>query len=101
MSVALTANKTGTVTLKLLANASSNTYLGTLMDLEEGGPQTFVPVHFEAKDNSLQDAVATTAGYILRPASIQRGGKASDHEWKMVFERIDFKYGGALDAPLP
>ena len=100
MSVAISADRSTTLTIKLLANSSSNTYLGTLCDLQEGGPATFVPVRYAAKDTNLQDIAEGNVGYIMRPSKMTRGGKAGEQEWKLVFARGDFKFGGALNVPL-
>jgi hypothetical protein len=100
MSAYLNANRSGMVTVKLAANSASNTYLGTLMNLQEGGYKTFVPIVFAAKDQALQDVVDGLKGVIVRPSKMTRGQKPGDQEWKFLLERVDFFFGGALNAPL-
>ncbi len=95
MSVFRSADRTGKITFKLAPNSESNTAFGILMDLQEGGAATFVPVRFGAQDQALQDVCTGTIGVLMRPAMIGRGEKPSDQEWTMLVERADFKYGGA------
>ena len=75
-------------------NSESNTFLGGLLDFQEGGPRTFIPVRVACKDNNLQDVCTGTIGDLLRPAKMTRGAKPGDQEWKIIVERQDFFYGG-------
>lgn len=95
MTVSRSANRSGKVTLKLAANSASNTYLGALLALQEGGAATFVPARMICQDQALQDVATGTVGYIMRPATMTRGGKPGDMEWTLVFERLDMVFGGA------
>jgi hypothetical protein len=95
MTVFRSRDRSGEVTFKFAADSASNTYLGTLCELQEGGPATFVPIRFYAKDQALQDVAIGTVGYIKKPADFGRGEKPSDMEWTLVIERTDHTYGGA------
>lgn len=95
MSVSRSANRTGKFTFKLAANSASNTYLGSLMALQEGGATSFVAVRVGCQDQALQDVCTGTIGFLLKPAGMTRGAKPGDMEWSIVVERMDFVYGGA------
>ena len=95
MSVSRSANRTGKITFKFAANSASNTYLGGLMALQEGGTATWTSVRMQCQDQALQDVATGTVGYIVKPASMTRGAKPGDMEWSLVFERLDMVYGGA------
>lgn len=94
LSVYRSADRSAKITFKLAPNSESNTFLGALMDLQEGGFPVFVPIVIGAQDIAQQDVFAGTKGVMLRPPGFERGATPGDQEWSIITERGDFKYGG-------
>jgi hypothetical protein len=103
MTIYLTADKSVKVTLTLAPTSSGNALLSTLYAAQKGGPRSFVPVVFSAKDSYRQDKIAGWYGYISSPASPEQGAKASKRVWEFTFERgvmdlADPTFAGLLTA---
>ena len=93
MSVAVSADRTGTVTFRLMQTSDSNTYLSGLIAAQENG--IFVPTTVLFKDTRGGDLGTGTQGYINRPASMVRGTAVNAQEWVITVERLDLLYNAA------
>lgn len=96
MMVALSADKSGEVTLRLLQTSSSNKYLNSLMALQEGGAKTFVPISLMFTDTYRNDTATGTIGYLKKPADVIRGAAGNSQEWVIVVERLDILLGDPI-----
>lgn len=93
MSIALSADRSGTVTFRLMQTSFSNDYLSGIVNLQENGVFSVVSVMF--KDTQGGDLIAGTAGYMAKPASVSRGTNVNAQEWVITLEKLDFNYSGA------
>jgi hypothetical protein len=93
MMVSISSDKSGEFAFKLQQTASSNKYLMSLLDRQEGGASTFVPVACLFQDTYRQDQASGTAGYLKKAPDMDRGEKASDQEWIVVVERLNMLLG--------
>lgn len=91
MSVAVSADRRGSATFRLMQTSSDNAYLGGLVTSAENG--VFVPVFVQWKDTYGGDLISGTQGYITKPADATRGENVNGQEWVIVLERLDFLYG--------
>jgi len=92
MTLSLTADRSGSITFRLMQSSDSNTYLSGLVLAAENG--AFVPIFVQFKDTRGGDIGSGTQGYILRPATMVRGTNANAQEWSIVVERLDMLYLG-------
>ena len=94
MTVSISADRSGTVTFRLMQSSDSNAYLSGLINAQENG--AFVPIFIQFKDTRGNDLGSGTQGYINRPASMTRGTNANAQEWMVTVERLDLLHlGGA------
>lgn len=94
MTVSISADRSGTVTFRLMQSSDSNAYLSGLINAQENG--AFVPIFVQFKDTRGNDLGSGTQGYINRPASMTRGTNANAQEWMVTVERLDLLHlGGA------
>lgn len=94
MTVSISADRSGTVTFRLMQTSDSNRYLSGLINAQENG--AFVPIFVQFKDTRGNDFGSGTQGYIRRPANMVRGTNAGSQEWVIVVERLDMLHlGGA------
>lgn len=94
MTVSISADRSGTVTFRLMQSSDSNGYLSGLINAQENG--AFVPIFVQFKDTRGNDLGSGTQGYINRPASMTRGTNANAQEWMVTVERLDLLHlGGA------
>lgn len=94
MTVSISADRSGTVTFRLMQSSDSNAYLSGLINAQENG--VFVPIFVQFKDTRGNDLGSGTQGYINRPASMTRGTNANAQEWMITVERLDLLHlGGA------
>lgn len=93
MAVAISADKSGEITFKLMATSPSNKYLNGLCALQQGGPATFVPVTVLFQDTYRRDEGLAAAGYIKKLAEVERGTNVPTQEWTIVCERLDLLLG--------
>jgi hypothetical protein len=91
MALAISADKTVEVTIKLQQVSPSNKYLNGLHDLQKAGAQSFVPLNLFAQDTYRQDRGVCTNGYISKYPDIVRGAGINVQEWTFVFERGDLR----------
>lgn len=95
MTVSISADRSGTVTFRLLQSSTSNAVLSGLITAQENG--AFVPVFVQFKDTRGNDLGSGTQGYITRPATMTRGTVAQAQEWVITVERLDLLHvGGAI-----
>ena len=94
MTVSISADRSGSVTFRLMQSSDSNAYLSGLINAQENG--AFVPIFVQFKDTRGNDLGSGTQGYITRPASMVRGTNANNQEWVIIVERLDLLHlGGA------
>lgn len=101
MAVAISADKSGEFTFKLMQTSPSNKILNNLAAAQGNGPTTFVPASVLFQDTYRQDRGSGTVGYVKRPADLQRGAGINDVEWTIVVERMDLLLGDPGFAGLP
>lgn len=89
MVVSNYATRAGSITFNLDQTSDSNVYLSSLMALQENA--AFVPVTVQMKDlgNSGSVIASGTAGYLTRPADLNRGKNTSTATWTINVERLD------------
>lgn len=94
MTVAISADRSGSATFRLMQTSDSNSYLSGLINAQENG--AFAPIFIQFKDTRGNDLGSGTQGYINRPASMVRGSGTNSQEWKVIVERLDLLHlGGA------
>lgn len=94
MTVSISADRSGTVTFRLMQSSDSNAYLSGMINAQENG--AFVPIFVQFKDTRGNDLGSGTQGYINRPASMTRGTNVNSQEWIITVERLDLLHlGGA------
>ena len=94
MTVSISADRSGTVTFRLMQVSKSNTLLSGLISAQENG--VFVPVFGMFKDSRGKDIGTGTQGYINRPATMTRGEKPNAQEWVITVERLDMLHLGGV-----
>jgi len=92
MTVSISADRSGSITFRLMQRSGSNKYLSSLVSAQENG--AFVPIFVQFKDLRGNDLGSGTQGYIARPASMVRGPNANSQEWVIRVERLDLVHGG-------
>jgi hypothetical protein len=92
MTVSISADRSGSITFRLMQTADSNIYLTGLISAAENG--AFVPIFVQFKDTRGGDLGSGTQGYIVRPATMVRGTNANAQEWSIVAERLDMLHLG-------
>lgn len=93
MTVAISADRSGSVIFRLMQTSDSNEYLSGLINAQENG--AFVPIFVQFKDTRGGDLGSGTQGYITKPAGMIRGTAANNQEWMVVVERLDLLHLGA------
>ena len=92
MSVSISADRSGTVTFRLMQTSDSNLYLSALVSAAENG--AFIPIFVQFKDTQGGDIGSGTQGYIPRPATMTRGTGVNNQEWMVTVERLDLLHLG-------
>ena len=92
MSVAISADRSGTITFRLMQTADSNQYLSGLISAQENG--AFSPLFVQFKDTKGGDLGSGTQGYIPKPATMTRGNATNNQEWIITVERLDLLHLG-------
>lgn len=93
MMVSLSSNKSGTFEFTLQQTSSSNKFLNSLMDRQEAGALTFVPISAMFQDIYRNDLASGSAGYLVKPADMNRGENGNNVTWQVVVERLDMLLG--------
>lgn len=93
MSLAISADRSGTVVFRTMQTSDSNAYLSGLVNAQENG--AFVPLFVQFKDTKGGDLGSGTQGYINRPATMTRGTSPNAQEWTITVERLDLLHLGA------
>lgn len=96
MSVSITADRSGTVTFRLMQTSDSNIFLSGLITAQESG--AFIPVFVQFKGTRGGDLGSGTKGYIPRPSTMTRGTNVNAHEWMITVERLDLLHLGGQEA---
>lgn len=94
MTVSISADRSGSVTFRLMQSSSSNAYLSGLINAQENG--AFTPIFVQFKDTRGNDLGSGTQGYINRPASMTRGTNVNGQEWVITVERLDMLHLGGV-----
>lgn len=92
MSVAISADRSGSIVFRLMQTSDSNSYLSGLISAQENG--SFVPIFAQFKDVRGGDLGSGTQGYILKPAGMTRGTAVGNQEWTVIVERLDLLHLG-------
>ena len=92
MTISISADRSGTVTFRLIQTSDSNKFLSALITAQENG--AFVPIFVQFKDTKGNDLGSGTQGYITKPADMTRGTNAQPQEWVIVAERLDLLHLG-------
>lgn len=93
MAVAFSADKSGEITVKFHQTAPANKFLQGLVDLQGGGPNTFVPCAVLFRDTYRQDIGSGQFGFIMTTPEVTRGNEIAEQEWVIVVERLDLLLG--------
>lgn len=101
MAVAISTDKSGTVTFKLLQTSSSNRYLLQRYAAQEAGTKSFVPVNLNVKDVHRQDVIIGIAGYLKKLPAVKRGEKPNEQEWAIVFQQLYYDLGDMKGVGTP
>lgn len=94
MTLSISADRSGTATIRLMQSSNLNAYLSGLINAQENG--AFVPIFAQMKDVKGGDFGSGTQGYIKRPADMVRGTNANSQEWVIVLERLDMLHVGGV-----
>lgn len=95
MTLAISADRSGTATFRLMQSSDSNAYMSALVNAQENG--AFIPIFMQFKDTVNSDLASGTQGYITKPADMVRGENPNSQEWVVVVERLDMLHlGGAV-----
>lgn len=86
MAIAQNADRSGSITFRLLQTSTSNAYLSGLIAAAESGLSLKVTAQYLGLD-SVTVAVGTF-GYILRPSDIIRGQGINTQEWVIQVENL-------------
>lgn len=92
MSVSISADRSGSITFRLMQTSDSNIYLSALVTAQENG--AFVPIFIQFKDTKGGDMGSGTQGYITKPSGMVRGSNVSAQEWIVIVERLDLLHLG-------
>jgi len=92
MTVAISADRSGTITFRVMQTSDSNAFLSGLINAQENG--AFVPVFVQFKDIRGNFLGSGTQGYITKPADNAYGTNPNAREWVITVERLDM-----LDTP--
>lgn len=93
MTVSLSADRSGTITFRLMSTSESNKLMSALLLAQENSG-VFAPMIVLFKDTRGLDIGAATKGYIARPATMVRGTSVNAQEWMITVERLDLLHGG-------
>lgn len=103
-TVSQSADRSGTIVLKLKQTSPSNKVLSAILDLQEAGATTFGACFVAATDLYRQDLASGLFGVITKWPDFGRGSKAADQEWEIWVENLQLVFGaptfvGLLSAP--
>lgn len=93
------ADRTATLTLKLLQTSPTNKFLSKVVAVQ-GNVPTFRPVSGLYQDASRQDIATMLFGFVKKHANIERGREAAEPEWEIEFARADVMFGSPAVLPL-
>lgn len=83
MSVAINADRSGEITLKLFATSPTNKYLNDVLILQSN-TRTWAPISVTFQDLTRLDSAVSVAGYIKKLPEIMRGAGVNTQEWVIV-----------------
>ncbi len=88
MTLAISSDRSGSITFKLMQNSESNALLTGLITGQENG--AFVPIFIQIKNTEGGELISGTKGYITKPAGVGFGENPNEAEWVVSVERLDF-----------
>ncbi len=91
MVINISADKSGTVTLKLQQTSPTISILQGHVQAAQAG--AFAPLTFMMRDSSRNDIVTGTLGYCPKMGPMVRGDEVNDEEWVLVFEDLFLQTG--------
>lgn len=98
MMVSLSTDKSGEFEFNLQIGSPSNAYLNDLVNRQEAGADTFVPVAVLVQDTYRQDRASGTTGYMKKQPDYTRGAVAGNQVWVFVVESLDMVFGDVGQA---
>lgn len=84
MTTYLSADRSGTVTVRLAQSSDFNATFTTLAQAAEAG--SYVPLQILIRDLKGNDTVVATNCYITKPSDVTRGTGPNSQEWVMQSE---------------
>lgn len=87
MQASVSANKSATIKIKLLAGAPENDYLESLFYKMQNGEIKGIEVSMF--DSITGKGEVATTGYIPKLANKSKGTKAQDREWTIIVPKLD------------
>lgn len=95
MAISIGADKSATLTIKLLQTSPTNKFLSKVAAVQ-GNVPTFAPISALYQDANRQDVATMLSGYIQKHAPLERGREANEPEWSIVFRRADVMFGSPV-----
>lgn len=85
------ADRSGTLTLKLLQHGADNKYLADRLAAQRNSLKTFEPFTLEIRDLLNEDQVTGLRGYFTDLPTFTRGAGHNASTWVIAFENITIK----------
>jgi hypothetical protein len=96
MGACVSADQSGTCTLKFQQTSPANKVLNNLHDLQEGGPRTAIPMTISFQDLTRLDSVEAITGVIKKLPAINRGNKVQEQVWQIVCQKMPVTLGDPI-----
>jgi hypothetical protein len=97
MVLSITADRSGSISFKLMQTSSSNKFLMNLMNLQEAGGPSFTPLNVLVQDTYRGDGFKGPVGYLKKPADVQRGAGVAVQTWEIIVENLNLALGDQPD----
>lgn len=91
VSMNISPDQSGTVTLKLKQTSPTSTQLQGHVQAAQNG--AFTPLTFQMRDSARNDVITGTVGCCLNMAPMTRGDGVNTEEWTLFFEKLFLKTG--------
>ena len=89
MMTSLSADKSGSIAIKLNQTSSSNKFLSKLHTAQEAMGSRCRPVQVMFQDTYRNDLASGSLGYIKTHADTVRGAQGQKTEWTFIVEKLD------------
>lgn len=93
MAVAFNADESGELTIKFHQTSPSQKVLQDLVVLQNGGPNSFMPIAWLWQDTYRQDVAEGAFGYIESVGETSRGKEIAEQEFVLVTEKMNQAFG--------